>query len=93
MLESHPHCHDAWTDASVVRYLTADDGPACGIHNEPDKAFDAANLDVGFIGGKYGSLFVRVRVHKRFYAQGCGLAVVGNHLVRDGNAVQVLKGA
>ena len=90
-LESHTHGKDAGTDATVVGHLVTDDGPAGGIHNEPDIGFDAAYFDVGFIGGKHFPFLVRILVHKRFDADSGGLAVVGDLLMGDLDVIEILE--
>ena len=87
--EGHTHCHDTGTNAPVVRDLVAKDRAFGGIHNEPDVGLDATDLDIGLIGGKGGTSAVIVVVHKWFHADGGGFAVVGDLLMRDGDAVEV----
>ena len=92
VLEGHAHRHNAGTNAAVVRDLIADHGTGCGIDNQPDIALDAPDLDVGLIGSKGGSFFVGVGINKRFDTESGSLAVVGDHLVGYGDAVNVLQG-
>ena len=91
-LEGHAHGEDAGSDAAVVRYLVADDGACCRIHNEPDVGFDTADFDVGFISGEHIPFFVGILVDEGLDADGGSLAVVGDLLVGDGDVVQVLQG-
>ena len=86
-LEGHAHGKDAGTDTAVVRYLVADDGACCRIHNEPDVGFDAADFDVGFISGEHIPFFVRIVIYERLDADGSCLAVAGNLLVGDGKVI------
>ena len=90
--ESHAHGKDAGADAPVVRDLVTDDGTGGGIHDEPDKGFDAAYFDVGFISGKHIPFFVRVLVDKGLDADGGGPAVVSDLLVGDGDVIEVFEG-
>ena len=89
MLESHTHSHAAGTDAAVIRYLIADHSPGYHIDDQPDVAFDAADFDVSLISNKGGSLLVGVCVDKGLDADGGRFAVVGNHLMGYGDAVDV----
>ena len=90
--ESHAHGKDTGADAAVVRDLIADDGTGGGIYDEPDKGFDAAYFDVGFICGEDIPFFVRILVDKGFDADSGGLAVVGDLLVGNGDVIQVFEG-
>ena len=81
MPESHAHCHDAGTDATVVRDLVTDDGALRSIHNEPDISFDTADLDIGFIGSESAAGMIVKVVHERFYTDSGSFAVVGDLLV------------
>ena len=90
--ESHAHGEDAGTDAPVVGDLVTDDGTGGGIHDEPDKGFDAAYFDVGFICGKHIPFFVRILVNKGLDADGGGPAVVGDLLVGDANVIKIFQG-
>ena len=89
MRKSLPHGEDAGTDAAVIRASVAKDGAFYGIHDEPDIAFLAANLDVGFIGGEVAGRLVIVMVYKRLDEHSCSLAVIGDLLMRDPDAVNV----
>ena len=90
--EGHAHGKDTGADAAVVRDLIADDGTGGGIYDEPDKGFDAAYFDVGFIRGEDIPFFVRILVDKGFDADSGGLAVVGDLLVGNGDVIQVFEG-
>lgn len=79
--ESHAHCHDAGTDAAVVRDLVTDDGALRSIHDEPDISFDTTNLDIGFIGSESVAGMIVIVVHERFYTDSGSLTVVGDLLV------------
>ena len=90
--EGHAHGEDTGAHAAVVRNLVAEDGACGGAHDEPDVGFDAADFDVGFIGGEDFSFFVGVVVHKGLDADGGSFAVVGDLLVGDGDVVEVFQG-
>ena len=92
MLEGHAHSHNARTDTAIIRYLIADHRPGRRIDDQPDVTFDAADFDVCLISSKGGSLLIRIGIDKGFDADGSGLAVIGDHLVGYGNAVDVLHG-
>lgn len=62
--ESHAHGEDARPDGTVVRNLVAEDGAGCGIHDEPEVAFDAPDLDISLISRKDGGLWIFVVVNK-----------------------------
>ena len=89
MLKCHSHSKNTGVDTTVVRYLITNNGAACGIHNEPDICFDAADLDVGFISGKYFAGFVIIVIDKGLDTDGCGFTVVGYLLVGDADVVKV----
>lgn len=88
-LKSHAHSHDAGTDAAVVGDPVTEDRTAGGIHDEPDKGMDTADLDVGLIGCEGFARFIVVTVHKGLYADGSRLAVVGNLLVGHPETIEV----
>ena len=90
-LEGHAHGEDAGTDTAVVRYLVADDGACCRIHNEPDVGFDAADFDVGFISGEHIPFFVRIVIYERLDADSGSLTVVCDLLVGNGDVVEVFQ--
>ena len=92
VLKGHTHGHDAGTDTAVIRGLIADDHAGNGIHDKPDIAFDTADLDVGFISGKRGTFFVRIEVDERFDTDSGCFAVVGDHLMGNGDAVDISQG-
>ena len=79
--ESHAHCHDAGTDAAVVRDLVTDDGALRSIHDEPDISFNTTDLDIGFIGSESAAGMIVIVVHERFYTDSGSLTVVGDLLV------------
>lgn len=87
MAKSHSHGEDAGIDATVVRYLIADDGAPGNIHDEPDVSLDTADFDVGFISSKHVAGVVRVVVNKWFDADGSCFAVIRYLLVGDGDVV------
>ncbi len=81
MLECHPHCQNAWTNTTIIRYLIADNRAFGSIHDKPDIGFDTTDFDVCLISSKYIASFVIVVVYERFYADRGGFAIVGNLLV------------
>ena len=72
--------------------LIPDNGTGCGIHNEPDIGFDAAGLDIGFIGSEHRPFFVGILIDERLDADSGGLAVVGDLLMGDADVIQVFQG-
>ena len=90
--EGHAHGKDAGTDIAAVRDAVAEDGALCGVHDEPDVSLDAADLDIGLIGGEGAASSIIVAVHERLYAEGGGLTVVGDLLVGDGDAIEIPEG-
>lgn len=90
--EGHAYGKDAGAGTAIVRYLATDDGTGCGVHDEPDKGFDAAYFDVGFIGCKDLPLFAGITVSEGFDTDGSGLAVAGDLLVRDADIIQISEG-
>ena len=90
--ESHAHGQDARADAAAVRDAVSKDGALCGVHDEPDIGLEAADLDVGLVSGEGIAGAIVIAVYERLVAVGGSLAVVCDLLVRDGNAVEVLKG-
>ena len=89
--ESHAHGEDAGADATVVRDLIADDGAGGGVHDEPDIGFDAADLNVSFIGCEHIIFSVRILIHKGLDADSGGFAVVGDLLVGDADVIEVFE--
>ena len=65
MLKCLTHGKNAGNDTTVVRNLVTNDGAGSSIHDKPDKSFDTANFDVGFVGGKYRGFWVVIVVYKR----------------------------
>ena len=92
MPEGHPHCQNAWTNTTIIRYLIADNRAFGRIHDKPDIGFDAADFDIGFISSKHFSGSVVIVIYKRFHADGGSFAVVGNLLMGDGNPMDIFKG-
>ena len=90
-MEGHAHGKDTGADRTVIGHLVADDGPTGGIHDEPDVGFDAADFDVGFISHKGFSFAIMVLIDERFDADGSGLTVVGDLLVRDADVIQIFE--
>ncbi len=90
-LESHTHGEDAGADTTVIRYLIADDGTGCGIHDEPDVGLDTTDFYVGFISSEDVPFFVGILINKGLDADGGGLAVVGDLLMGDADVIQVFE--
>ena len=87
----HAHSKNAGANTTVIRYLVADDGTGCGIHDKPDVCLEAADFYVGFISSKDIPFFVGIQVNKGPDADGGGLTVVGDLLVGDADVIQVFK--
>ena len=81
ILEGHSHCHNTWTNTTVVGNPITYYNARCGIHYEPDEALNTADFYIGLIGGKSRSFFVRVFINERLHANGGSFAVVGDHLM------------
>ena len=79
--ESHAHGEDAGPDRAVIRNLVAKNGTGGGIHDEPDVAFDAADLDVGLVGSEHGGFGISVMVNKGLDDNGGGSGIVGDLLM------------
>lgn len=92
IFESHPHGEDARADGTVIGYLIAKDGTPGRIKDKPDIAFDAAYLDIGFIGSQMGRRPVIIVIGKRFDHDSSRFGVVGDLLMREGNAIKVFQG-
>ena len=90
-LESHTHGEDAGADTTVIRYLIADNGTSCSVHDKPDVSIETADFYVGFIGSKDVPFFVRILVNKGLNADGGGLAVVGDLLMGDADVIQIFE--
>ena len=71
----------AGPDRAVIRNLVAKNGTGGGIHDEPDVAFDAADLDVGLVGSEHGGFGISVMVNKGLDDNGGGSGIVGDLLV------------
>ena len=89
--ECHAHGEDAGTDTTVIGYLVADNGMGCSIHDKLDVCFETTDFYVGLIGIKDLSFFVRILVNKGLDADGSGLTIVGDLLVRDTDVIQVFE--
>lgn len=87
--QSLSHGEDAGADTAVVRTEVAKDGALYSIHDEPDVAFLAADLDVGLIADKLTGRLVIVVIDERLDQYGGGLAVLSDLLVRDLDAVYI----
>ena len=57
MPEGHPHCQNAWTKTTIIRYLIADNRAFGSIHDKPDIGFDTTDFDVCLISSKYIASF------------------------------------
>ena len=83
------HGQDAGANAAIIRTTVAEDGTLDGIHYEPDIAFLAPDLDVGLVSGEIAGRLVIVVIYERLDEHSRGLAVIGDLLVRDPDAVDV----
>mgnify|MGYP006911641045 CR=1 FL=1 len=81
MPKCHPHCKNAGTHATIIRYLVTDDRTFGSVHDKPNVGFDATDFDVCFISSKYFAGSVIVIIYERFYADRGGFTVVGNLLM------------
>ena len=89
MRKSLTHGQDAGANAAVIRTAVAEYGTLDGIHNEPDISFIATDLDVGLISSEIPGRLVVVVIYERLDEHGGGLAIIGNLLMRDPDAVDV----
>ena len=87
-LESHTHGEDAGADTTVIRYLIADNGTSCSVHDKPDVSIETADFYVGFIGSKDFSCIVIVVVYEWFDADSNCLTEVSYLLVGYVNVVK-----
>ena len=86
-LERHTHGKDTGTNPAMIGHRITDDRSTGGVHDQPDIGLDTADFDVGFIGHKGFSFVIRVLIYKGLDADGCGLAVVGDLLMRDADVI------
>jgi len=91
MLEGHTHSHNARANGTGIGELITDDGPCSGIDDKPDVSFDSADFDVGFVTNQNRAFIVRVGIDKGLDTDGGGFTVVGDHLVGNGDAVDILQ--
>ena len=91
--EGHAHGKDTGTNVTAVRDAVAEDGAVCSVHDEPDEGLDAADLDISLISGEGTACGIIVVVYERLDTEGSGSAVVGDLLVGDGDAIEILEGA
>ena len=89
--EGHAHGQDAGADAAVVRDPVTEDRAGSSIDNKPEKAFDTADFDIGLISDKCAGAVVIIVIDERFDHESSSPGVVGNLLMRDGNAVEIQK--
>lgn len=89
LLESHTHGKNAGTRSPVVGHLVTDNGTVGSIHDKPDIGFDAADVDISFVGNEGSSFLVQILVHKGFDTDGGGFAVIGDLLMGDADVVQI----
>ena len=87
--KSLPHGQDTGADAAVIRTAVAEDGALDGIHDEPDISLLATDLDVGLICSEIAGRLVIVVIYERLDEHSRGLAVIGDLLVRNPDAVDV----
>ena len=92
MPESHAHSKDTGANVTAVRDTIAEDGALGGIHDEPDIGLNTADLNVSLVSGEGIAGGVIVIVHERLNTEGGGLAVVGDLLVGNGDAIEILEG-
>ena len=90
-LEGHAHGKDTGSNPAVIGHLVTDDGTAGGVHDKPDVGFYATDFDVGFIGHKGFSLAIGILIDEGFDADGRGLAVVGDLLMRDLDVIEIFQ--
>lgn len=76
---------------AVVGGRVTENGTGGSVHNKPDVAFDAVDLDIGLIGSEYRRFRVFIMVHKGLDDHGGCFGIVGNLLVRDANAIEIIK--
>ena len=77
------------SDTAILGTPVAKDGALESIHDEPDIAFLALDLDVGLISGEITGRLVIVVVYEGLDQHGGSLAVIGDLLVRDLYAVHI----
>ena len=92
MLQGHTHGQDTGTDTTVRRDPVTEDGTGSRIHDEPDEASDALDLDVGLVTDHIGRGAIVVSVDEWLDDKGCGPGIVGNLLVRDADTIEVIHG-
>lgn len=92
MLQSHAHRHDAGANTPVIRYPVTKDGSGAGIHDEPDEALDTSDFDIGLVTDEIGRSTVVVGINKGLDDKGSGLRVVGDLLMRDADAIEIVHG-
>ena len=90
-LEGHAHGKDTGPNPAVIGHLVTDDGTAGGVHDKPDVGFDPSDFDVGFIGHKGFSFVIGILIGEGFDADGRGLAVVGDLLMRDLDVIEIFQ--
>lgn len=91
-LEGHAHGKDTRADPTVIRHLVTDDGTAGSVHDEPNIGFDAADLDVGFIGNKSLPFAIGILIDEGFDADSRSLTVVSDLLMGDLNVIKIFEG-
>lgn len=74
---------NAGGDATIVRYLIADDGAFYDIHDEPNTSFYTFDLDVGFIGCENSVGMVIIVIFERFYIDSSSFEIIHDRLVRN----------
>ena len=90
-LEGHAHGKDTGSNPAVIGHLVTDDGTAGGVYDKPDVGFYATDFDVGFIGHKGFSFAIGILIDEGFDADGRSLAVVGDLLMRDLDAIEIIQ--
>lgn len=90
-LEGHAHGKDTGSNPAVIGHLVTDDGTAGGVYDKPDVGFYATDFDVGFIGHKGFSFAIGILIDEGFDADGRSLAIVGDLLMRDLDAIEIIQ--
>ena len=90
--EGSAHCHNAGTNIPMLRDHVSEDGSRDSVHDDPKVSFDTADFEVGFVSGHLGRGMVIVVVCEGLDDHGSGSGIVGDLLVRDINAVEILHG-
>ena len=74
MPEGHPHCQNAWTNTTIIRYLIADNRAFGRIHDKPDIGFDTTDYCLDLLGSLFLYRFLKLfqkRQELQPLADGC----------------------